>query len=854
MSKLYLLNWVKIIEKHKIICLSSVVLLSFLPAIAQGQQLNSQENVTQSSNSAEDQALFESIFGRPQHQNSIQQVVVPFFINEQAQGQIKILLLSTESQVQWQAKQFLEKTAEIVRSDIQEKLLAAVDREGHLSLEALRQIGLIANFDQRQLQLHVQVSPAQRRTNIQSLRQEKLPPGVENAIHPSTLSGYVNLRGGQDLVWSAEQAGRQPLRLSVDGAVNYKGWVLEGSADFREGGKPAWESGDLRLLRDHPERSLRYIIGDLSVPVTGYQSSRPMVGVTVAKNFALQPYRVTRPINEYEFFLESPSKVEVLINGRLVQTLQLAPGKQNIRDLPLSGGINEVQLVITDPVGRVQRLSFPTAVASELLAPGLQQFAYSLGFPSSKKGSRSYDFTQPALTLSHRWGITDNLTLGGYLQADLQQQILGFEGAWATAYGNFGWDLAMSHASSVGTDYAFKVRYDYSKGGNVNASPPNFGLTLEHRGSRFAKLNSDADDTSSFDLTAYYRQKIWGMSANLSGSYEFGSDASADAYNISLGLVKSFGNGLGVNLNLNHRQDTTGKDEQSAYLSLSWFLPRKRQSITVTTAVSSADGLSNKLTWNQSSRKTIGGINTSLGLAHNSDGVGLTSRLSYTGYRAVFDFSHGMTLTQDADETMSHVSRLTFGTAFVFADGHFGWSRPINNSFALLVPHDNLRAYKIGINPSGNGYTAQIDRRGAAVVPIQPYRVSTIRLDAAELPIGYSLGSDSHTVLPSYKSGTLIRVGSNATVILKGVLVDSNNNPVTLQAGEITSLTQQDQQPLQLFTNKTGRFVVEGLQPGKYELTLFSDRPTKIHFEIPQEQIGIYDIGKLKLTLDSNNL
>jgi len=848
------LTKVSALNKAIFIFLSSVITLSPVPAIAQSQDLNSEDFVTQQQTSAEDQALFESIFGRPQnHKNT--QVVVPFFINEQEQGQILILFSPSEpSQISWQAQLFLEKTAGIVRPDIQEQLEAAVDSEGKLSIAALHQIGLIANFDQRQLQLHIQVSPEQKRTITQSLQQQKLPPGIEDAIRPSTFSGYVNLRGGQNYVWSGENAGRQPLRLSLDGAVNYKGWVLEGSADFQEDRNPVWSSGDLRLLHDIPEQSLRYVIGDLSIPITGYQSSRPMMGVTVAKNFALQPYRVTRPINEYEFFLESPSKVEVLVNGRLVQTLQLSPGKQNIRDLPLSGGINEVQLIITDPVGRIQRLSFPTAVASELLAPGLQQFAYSLGFPATRKESRNYDFTQPTLTLSHRWGITDNLTLGGYLQADLQQQIVGFEGAWATSYGNFGWDVAMSHASSIGTDYAFKLRYDYSKASSTNASHPNFGLILEHSGSRFAKLNFGADDELSFDLSAYYRQEIWGMSANLSGSYEFGGNAKADAYNISLGLAKSFGNGLGVNLNLNHRQDTTGKDEQSAYLSLFWFFPRKRQSIAVSTEVSRTNGLSNKLTWNSSSSRTIGGMNTSLGLAQNSERLGVTGRLSYTGYRAVFDFSHDVNLERDNDATMSHLSRLTFGTALVFADGYFGWSRPINNSFALFVPHDSLRRYKIGVNPSGNSYIAQINRQGAAVVPIQPYRVSTLQLDAPDLPLGYSLGSGSYTVLPSYKSGTLIRFGSDATVILKGVLVDSNDRPVTLQAGEITSLTQQDQQPLQLFTNKTGRFVVEGLQPGKYELTLLSDRPTKIHFEIPGKQTGIYDIGKLQLMLNSNNL
>jgi outer membrane usher protein len=48
----------------------------------------------------------------------------------------------------------------------------------------------------------------------------------------------------------------------------------------------------------------------------------------------------------------------------------------------LRGGINGVQLVITDDLGRVQQLDFATGVSGDLLAPGVQQFAYSLGFPA----------------------------------------------------------------------------------------------------------------------------------------------------------------------------------------------------------------------------------------------------------------------------------------------------------------------------------------------------------------------------------------------------------------------------------------------------------------------------------------
>ena len=133
-------------------------------------------------------------------------VVVSFLINGEEQGQILIVLSPGGTpEVRFQAGAFLEKTAEIVRPDIQEKLRAAVDKEGNLTLEVLRQNGLEATFDQRELKLQVQVPPAQRKTNVSTVQEGNLPPGAKDALHPSRISGYVNLRGGENYVWSGKR-------------------------------------------------------------------------------------------------------------------------------------------------------------------------------------------------------------------------------------------------------------------------------------------------------------------------------------------------------------------------------------------------------------------------------------------------------------------------------------------------------------------------------------------------------------------------------------------------------------------------------------------------------------------------
>lgn len=794
--------------------------------------------------------IFEEVFRKPSKQR--QKVIVPFFIDQQQRGQV-LLTLGTIPAVQIQAAPMLAETEKVIRPDIQEKLKSAVDAEGNISLEVLQQNGLQGTFDRSKLELQILVPPALRRTNIANLQNQNLPIGSENALRPSKFSGYMNFRFDQDYIWSGAaqgETGRQPLRFAIDGALNYKNWVFEGRSDFLEGRNPALIRGDLRVVRDAPDQALRYIMGDLSIPITGYQNTRPQLGFSVERNFGLQPYVVSRPISQYEFFLETSSRVDVLVNGRLERTLQLPAGRQDIRDIPSSAGANNVELIITDNVGRVQRLNFANPVAAELLAPGQQQFAYSLGFPSiSNFADRTYDFKQPTLTFSHRLGITNNLTTGGYFQGDFKQQITGFEGTWATRYGNFGWDIALSHDQTNGIDYASRLRYEYLKLGDINPAERSFRLSLESRGKNFTRVGEENPRNDFlYDITADYSQKIFAnIRSNFSVRYQFGRDI-PDTYKFAIGLSRSFQNGLNVNLNLSQSHNNQGLDEQRAYISLSWLLPEGRQFIQATSDINNTGEAVNKLNWNYNPLQNIGVPKTSLGLTQKNQDYQLTGRLSYTGYRFNWDLSHDSLISMNGKNINTNLSKFSFATALVFADGYLGWSRPISNSFAVIIPQAGVRGQVIGINPSLNGYTARIDNVGFAVVPnLDAYNISQLVIDAPNLPTGIDLGEKVISVLPTYRSGTLVRVGTDATVFLRGVLLNANGEPIALQSAEIVFLAEPNRKSVTFFTNRAGKFATSGLKPGRYEIRSLTNPPRVLQFEIPANVMGIYDIGILKL-------
>jgi alkylation response protein AidB-like acyl-CoA dehydrogenase len=94
------------------------------------------------------------------------------------------------------------------------------------------------------------------------------------------------------------------------------------------------------------------------------------------------------------------------------------------------------------------------------LAQGEQEFAYSLGVPSIlAAGGREYEARFPGFSAFHRVGLTDRLTAGLNIQGDGDQQMLGANAVWATRFGTFQPDVAVSRVESVGWDYGARLGY-----------------------------------------------------------------------------------------------------------------------------------------------------------------------------------------------------------------------------------------------------------------------------------------------------------------------------------------------------------------------------------------------------------
>jgi outer membrane usher protein len=595
---------------------------------------------------------------------------------------------------------------------------------------------------------------------------------------------------------------------------------------------------------------LRYALGDLSYPTMGFQAFRPMAGFSIARNFSLQPYLVTEPMGQTSFFLKNPSKVDVFVNGQQVQTLQLPAGPQNVRNFLFTSGANDVDLRITDDVGRVETVHMSFFFDTRLLAAGQQEFSYNVGLPSQPAGSGyNYDSAHPTLSLFHHVGLTDELTAGGNFQGNTSWQLLGADAVWAQPFGTLQSDIAFSRADRGGVDYALRLGYRYYDA--TSAWGSTWAASAQYQGPSFSTIGTEVVNLTEWEFSARYSQRWpWRMTGGIGGTFQLSRNGQRDLTGLELFLSKRLGRAASIDLTLDRQELITGQVDYRAMATFMIIFPEDHQSVRA-----SYDTLGEvaRSEWQYMAPNPVGGFDGSLGAERTRQDYGFFGTARYVDPRGEIALSHDISDPVSSRDALDSRTSLRMGTALVYADGNVALSRPVENSFAIFAANPDFKSMPIMIEPNKDSRLAQIDRVGPAVLPdLTPYIVRRVSVDAPELPLGYELGPGSYVLRPTYKSGTVIHVGEGIFVILTGSLAYSDGKPVSLQAGEVAALGNTPAAPIEFFTNRAGRFSIDGLKAGRYELRIFDEEKSTVQFEVPKGKVGPYDLGRIRLASSSH--
>lgn len=776
---------------------------------------------------------------------------VPLFLDGVAIAQLQAKGVSDGSAFRIESHGLTAALTPLLEASRLARLAARADADGFLSLDDLKSEGLTARFDPGNLVLFLDLPVKLRR--VQTINIGPGPPAIGSSglVPAADVSSYLNLRGSLDYVSAGSHtASGLQATVALDGAVNVMGSVLEGSLLYSGSAPQPFQRGDLRLVHDDPERALRYSAGDLSYAVAGFQSFVPMAGFSLARNFTLQPYFITQPTGSQDFVLDQASQVQVFINGIQSRVLTLPAGRYNLNNFAFAEGPNDVVLRATDGVGRVSTFSSPFFFSSNLLGAGVQEFSYNIGLPSTiGTAGYVYDAGLPSVSGFHRIGLSDTLTVGGNFQGSILQQQLGAEVGYASGFGTFHMDAAASHLRGAGFDGALRLSYSL-----LDSRPEGFGGSLlaqaTYTGANFSTLGTVVPfNLSALDLGVRYTQPIFGdVYASLGASYRLGRNGAGNGHDLSLSFQHSFLRGLIANLRLEQSVDRGSGPSFGALLAVTWQIGDGNSTIQ-TTYDTARDTL--QASYQYSPSNFVGEPGGTLNFVKAGDQEQATGSVYYNANRFETSLSHDV-LFASPDSDQGTVQRTSFrlGSSLVYADGHFGIGRPIDDSFAIVVPTPNYADQKIILDSSGisGRYDARTDLLGPAVLPdLTAYQIRPLAVTIPDLPVGYQLGQDTYQLNPNYRSGTVVTVGNDATVVLDGLLVDGLGAPLALLAGEIVPLDKKGAAAGEFFTNRQGRFRIEGIGPGRFELRLVRNPEIVALITIPPGTKGVYVVGSVAL-------
>ncbi|HYC02766.1 MAG TPA: fimbria/pilus outer membrane usher protein [Azospirillaceae bacterium] len=802
---------------------------------------------------ASSDALFSKVFGAKK-QAKVRTLDLPLRINGRELGLVPARIAADPADSQIDVARLVGMLQEFTQEEPLARLKAISGADGFGSPSKLEPGGVEIRLDQAELLVDVKVPPALRRQQTLNVSTRGDAARGYLVLPTAAVSAYTNIRAAVEyLAFPADDKpdGRQPLSVSFENAVNLKGWVIEAEAFYREDGTRRWSRGPARLVHDFVEQSIRVQAGDLNYPVAVGQSGRALGGLSVSRNFSLQPYRQVQPTGRQDLILENPSTVEVLVNGQPTRTFRLDAGPYNLSNFPGTTGTNDITVRITDVYGRQQLLNFPFFFDSQLLAPGVNEFSYAVGYPSlSERDRLRYDEDKLTFSGYHRVGLSDQLTLGASVQADRLQTVAGAEALYTTSLGTFSVEPAASFGASRGM--AGTLRYRDFRTGEEFWQQRTVTLQATWRDSAFATFGTtDPRNSISWDLAARLGQPLLPeLTATLSARYQVSRDASMmDGYSADISLRRRIDRVGSLDVTLSKSRRTDGTEEEGAYVTLRYSLDKGRQAVGASVDTIRRE---RRLDWRYQDLRVVDAWNLFADYNNRAGPDRAQGSVGYTHQRFLasvrHDWSERIVTGGLAPENRTTVN---VASALAFADGKVAVTRPVSNSFAIVVPHPSLAGKEIGVDPVNNRFAARSDFLGPPVVPnISAYLVRPLLLDVPDLPLGYDIGTDRPAVQPGYRTGTLVPIGTDATVALDGVLKGPDGEPAGLLSGILRPVKAgagDRREDLRFFTNRRGRFRVDSVRPGKWELLLEGVTVKPIPVEVRPDAEGLVTLGEFTL-------
>lgn len=713
-----------------------------------------------------------------------------------------------------------------------------------IMLRDLEPLGISFAYDPQTIELNFRL-PVERRVArsviVSPLERER----NGEVVAPANFSAYLNVRSNFDYVHAGGDEGLTTPLILLDGATRLGRVVIESEGILQPGavGDDFQRLGS-RMVYDDQKNLVRWTVGDLQTLARGFQAAPDISGISIFRSYGvLQPQRIIRPRGDRTFRLDRASAVEVEMNGQIVRRLQLNPGIYDLRDFPFTQGANNVRLSVIDDSGRSEVLDFNLFIDQTQLGAGLSEFGAYAGVkaPLSSRGPNYSD--DYVFSGYYRRGISDYLTLGINSQFDANSTQVGTEAVLGTSLGTFASNLALSERDGVGRGYAATFTFQrliQRKDGQADT----VNLFLERRSKKFVTLSDFfTENQFEFEVGGGYSHSFGTqLFAGLDARFSKGLDEQRDLNTFRLNAGYRMSPLANVVGDIRYEKDERG-ERVAAFVSLTMRFGR------YTTARTDYDTQDNRsrLSFQTVNGQGVGAYNLTADVDRSDVSSGLNFNGNFVANRAELGLTHFGTFLDTFGARTSQRTSLRVGSSIAFADGAVSVGRPIYDSFAIVTPHKSLKSDDVQLEPTPFGHVANTGMLGAATQPnLSSYVDRTITIDAPEAASGTDLGQGSFKLFPSYRSGYKLVAGSDYGVTALGTMFDVDGEAVALVTGNAYELGKPDKPPVNIFTNRQGRFGATGLAPGKWRIEMLDAKKSVFEIEIPDNGENIVRLGEIK--------
>lgn len=536
----------------------------------------------------------------------------------------------------------------------------------------------------------------------------------------------------------------------VDAGV-FSAWGLGRSSLLHDGERSI--RLDTQWTYDAPASLQRWRLGDAIARGGRFGRALRFGGVQWGTEFALQPDLITFPLPGFGGVAALPSAVDVYVNNSLRSRQDVPAGPFQFSRIPVLTGGGQVQLVVTDLLGRTQVFETDFYAASQLLRAGLDDYSVEAGADRQRYGLASDDYGRGFVAGTWRRGLNDALTGEVHAESDGRRHVAGVGySALVPPLGVLSGGVAAGSGDNDGTELSFSVE---------RAMPQwSYGASHVRTSRRLLRVGEIEPASLSRSLVRGSRQFAGLGSLSLAWLQDRGVDG-IRLRGLSVGASARTWRSVSVSVGGFHDVDDGQRD--SVYLSLSGLFGTRTSAYSQLQHAGGEDFA--RLGVQRGRLDTIGWDGGAYVDRGASERVG--GNLQWTAPRAV--------LSADVEDNRNDDAlRLGLRTGLVGLGRDVFWTRPSEGPFAVIETDSERR-----VRVYDENRLAGSSSRAAPllVTDLQPYQPRQIAV--ADEDYGIEIGLDEITrrvTMPGY-GGVRVRFTENRQPTRRLLLRRADNTP-----------------------------------------------------------------------------